>query len=661
MIEESTLKPLSIDAETDPDATLKACWGFGNQLYLSHGCKPHRDGCGKPEAGSNSVNENDRTIFQVKWNLDMQNEKMRELVCQSRYIFMQVQQLFGNEPATQSTLLNKQLTDKLVGFSQQYRAVIRTCTNNLRECLQDTSLSTEERQEGDGCLEVFDMCELVWSLAEVLYLNTHQHGTGMVTELLEWYKVRFHDDHLHEQVLKHSQPHQHPLYWNLMTTLVLQGSMEEACHLLDTHPDQSKPFQTMHFLINNMPLYTSSGSEWAEKRRQWKEVCKEHVHDAVFADHHELHQLCRILSGEEAAFTEHLHLLPSWYCLLISQLFFQDPSIPPSDLRIHAPGCIERYGVQDSMTTWDEILLSIVQMDVKQAIATYCKHFSNWWFSSHLTDLLHHAGCIPPKTLNYGSDLREFLLLDYATSLLSCPSLNEVALDYFSMCPVYGRWHMEEMIDRMGVVSDRQAEKVVSIYARYALTKQATEVKRRQGVRAMKVGRFSTALKWCVSAKDVDLSFVLVQTILQKLSLPELHHLDILSHFPHSLTFSDHLVFLGKLVEYERKVVEGRAEEAVGVMMSLFNEKSTTKSYWLMMFEHLLKALQEHKVDLNRDDSMKLLECIDEYTIDNNSITTANTTDQSNIHESTTEKSTYESTLLPFRLLLAQSLALSLL
>jgi nuclear pore complex protein Nup85 len=62
-----------------------------------------------------------------------------------------------------------------------------------------------------------------------------------------------------------------------------------------------------------------------------------------------------------------------------------------------------------------------------------CNTLDNFWFPSHLLDLLHHAGKLEGQNSASGNDqivaaesLREFLLLEYATCLMTHNSLWQV-------------------------------------------------------------------------------------------------------------------------------------------------------------------------------------------------------------------------------------------
>ena len=92
---------------------------------------------------------------------------------------------------------------------------------------------------------------------------------------------------------------------------------------------------------------------------------------------------------------------------------------------------IERPGALDSL------LLAALRMNPLEVVSVASSELSNWWLAAHLADLLQHrealhtAPELAPHTLpdlkilslsdRYGSKLTEFLIIEYASSLLAHP------------------------------------------------------------------------------------------------------------------------------------------------------------------------------------------------------------------------------------------------
>ena len=59
-----------------------------------------------------------------------------------------------------------------------------------------------------------------------------------------------------------------------------------------------------------------------------------------------------------------------------------------------------------------------------------------------------------------GESLREFLLLEYATCLMSHSSLWQVGVLVLDHCPVQGRQRLELLLERIPLTNEKRAEKV---------------------------------------------------------------------------------------------------------------------------------------------------------------------------------------------------------
>ncbi len=70
----------------------------------------------------------------------------------------------------------------------------------------------------------------------------------------------------------------------------------------------------------------------------------------------------------------------------------------------------------------------------------------------------------------YGTQLSEFLLLEYGATLLGHESLWQVAMDYFSACPSKGKDYMRLCLERVPLATERKAVKVLRVCEQHQLT-----------------------------------------------------------------------------------------------------------------------------------------------------------------------------------------------
>ena len=96
---------------------------------------------------------------------------------------------------------------------------------------------------------------------------------------------------------------------------------------------------------------------------------------------------------------------------------------------------MKAYGV--SPGPLDLLLLAAMRQSPLEVVSLASSELSNWWLAAHLSDLLHHRDSLhtqpesvalslslhslPSPWPRYGAKLTEFLVVEYASSLLAHP------------------------------------------------------------------------------------------------------------------------------------------------------------------------------------------------------------------------------------------------
>merc|ERR1712038_1038506 len=91
--------------------------------------------------------------------------------------------------------------------------------------------------------------------------------------------------------------------------------------------------------------------------------------------------------------------------------------------------------------------------------------------------------------IHTGDALREFLLLDYATCLMSHQSLWQVGVIYLDHCPVQGRHRLELLLERMPIPTQKKAEKIIAVASERGMTSVVSSTCRVMGIKALKQER----------------------------------------------------------------------------------------------------------------------------------------------------------------------------
>ena len=70
----------------------------------------------------------------------------------------------------------------------------------------------------------------------------------------------------------------------------------------------------------------------------------------------------------DEVFLELRPLAGEWYCMLLSRLLYQQPTVKAFDLHYHAEFCIDAYGGHSNLQPYDTIILAALEFDIHQVI-----------------------------------------------------------------------------------------------------------------------------------------------------------------------------------------------------------------------------------------------------------------------------------------------------
>ncbi|XP_033118956.1 nuclear pore complex protein Nup85-like [Anneissia japonica] len=595
----------------DEDAAthgLSACWGLGHQLLL-HAGVGKKCFIEKEEHGTYSSQLNAPSMIHFfKWEVDMQNPETRKLVSESYNIFQSLQTY---EPESVDTAKKSHL----VKFSRKYRSIIAACVQNLRKASQDPKHGEAVCEEYSIQCEVFQMIGLLWSLCEIMFVETLPGGT--LQQLLDWVKWHFDQgDRLAKEILRLPNPTQSPEYWNAIYIYVLQGRIAEARNLLTLHPSQQRDvhgvFARINELLRKMPVYGAftrqSLAEFDMKWRHWQDQCIHCLEDQELSSHAELETICRILAGDDNVFIELRDLTETWYQMLVAKLLYTNPTVKTFDLQYHTKSCIDAYGGTIGLAPFDNILLAALEFDIHQVIKESSTCLNNWWFSAHITDLLHHCGQLETHQLNYGSNLREFLLLEYVSSLMSHESMWQICMGYLDHCTEFGRHYQELLVERVPLQTDKKAIKLLEMCKERDMKDQVKTICKVMCRRAMHNGRLGSALSWCMQSKDAAFATYLSEKFLAEYTRSgDFSNLDLIDNLGPGMLLSDRLTFVGKYREFHRLYEQGDFKEGASLLLSLLSAKLAPKRFWLTLLTDALPLLELQDVILSSKQTYELM------------------------------------------------------
>ncbi|KAG9279243.1 nuclear pore complex protein Nup85 [Astyanax mexicanus] len=585
-------------------------WGPGDILVYETNFK--LQGAGSARSGTPSVHV-------VRKDEDIYSPILRKLFNESHHIFVGLQNI-------QEDLPSKNKKPQFVSISKNYRSVIRACMEELQQgavSAQDTSVIAQYSNQVSILLAI----ELIWNLCEVLFIDAAPAGV-LLLHLLDWVRLHKADvDERAREVLQSESPTHHHAYWEVVISFVLQGRMDEARQVLvkqaNLQPASRPIYQLMDSLLQKMPIFNPGGTqtltEFDVKWRHWHEECDRCLQDNSFASNRHLETICKILVGDEDTMLEHKELLGTWYHFLVSRLLFFHPTVKPSELHYYAQSSMDMFlDFRSAPEPLDSILLAAFEFDIHQVIKDCSIALNNWWFVAHLTDLLDHCKLLQSHNLHFGSNLREFLVLEYASGLFSHHSLWQLAVDYFDHCPEFGRVYLELQLERVPLETERKALKVLRICEQRQMNEQVRSICKIMAKRALSNNRLGSALSWSIRAKDAAFATLISERFLQDYcKRGSFSDLDLIDNLGPAMLLSDRLTFLGKYREFHRLYGEKRFTEAAKLLLSLMTAKIAPRSFWMTLLVDALPLLEQKEVIFSVDQTHELMFCLEELTSDN--------------------------------------------
>ncbi|XP_028824427.1 nuclear pore complex protein Nup85 isoform X2 [Denticeps clupeoides] len=553
-------------------------------------------------------------VYAVRKDEDIYSPVLRKLFNESHHIFVGLQKITFDLPS-------KTKKTQFVSISKNYRSVIRACMEEVQKLAVSTCESSLAAQYGNQ-VSILLAVELIWNLCEVLFIDAAQAGS-LLLHLLDWVRLHKADvDEKAREVLQYESPANHEAFWDVVISFVLQGRMDEARSVLDKQVSQQPAarsiFKLMDSLLMKMPIYnpgsTQTLTEFDVKWRRWHEECNRCLQDGSFASNQHLLTICKILVCDVDTLLEHKELLSTWYHFLVTRLLYSHPTVKPIDLHYYAQASMDMFmDTHSAPEPLDSILMAAFEFDLHQVIKDCSIALNNWWFVAHITDLLDHCKLLQSHNLHFGSNLREFLLLEYASGLFTHHSLWQLAVDYFDHCPEFGRVYLELQIERVPLDTERKALKVLRICEQRQMTEQVRSICKIMAVRALRNNRLGSGLSWTIRAKDAAFATLISERFLQDYcSKGSFSDLDLIDNLGPSMLLSDRLTFLGKYREFHRLYGENRFSEAAKLLLSLMTAKIAPQNFWMTLLTDALPLLEQKEVIFSTEQTHELMNCLEE-------------------------------------------------
>uniref|UniRef100_F6QGW6 Nuclear pore complex protein Nup85 n=1 Tax=Ornithorhynchus anatinus TaxID=9258 RepID=F6QGW6_ORNAN len=510
-------------------------------------------------------------IYIVRKDMDVYSQILRKLFNESHSIFVGLQR-------SEEELAGKSRKTQLVRVSKNYRSVMRACMEEMHQVAVSAQDPGCGRQYSSQ-VSILSAMELIWNLCEILFIEMATAGPLLLL-LLDWIRLHVCEmDSLSADVLGSDSPTDHQSFWDLP---------------------------------GNMQTLTELELKW----QHWHEECERHLQDGTFAAHPRLETLCKILVGDEEALLGQKRLLSTWYHFLVTRLLYAHPTVKPAELHFYAQSSLDLFlGSDGSPEPLDNILMAAFEFDIHQVIKECSIALSNWWFVAHLTDLLDHCKLLQSHNLYFGSNMREFLLLEFASGLFAHHSLWQLGVDYFDHCPEFGRVYLELHMERIPLDTERKALKVLRICEQRQMAEQVRSVCKIMAMKAVRNNRLGSALSWSIRAKDAAFATLVSDRFLQHYcEQGSFSDRDLIDNLGSSIMLSDRLTFLGKYREFHRLYGEQRFAAAASLLLSLMTSHIAPRSFWMTLLTDALPLLEQKQVIFSAEQTYELLQCLEALT-----------------------------------------------
>ncbi|XP_053153182.1 nuclear pore complex protein Nup85 isoform X2 [Hemicordylus capensis] len=562
-------------------------WGPGEMLvcetlYGSAEHKEKRPGC--------------PNVFVVCKDEDIYSQTLRKLFNESHGIFVGLQK-------DEKEKVGKSKNAQLVRVSKNYRSVIRACMEDSHQMAVSTR-DPDMHMQHSTQVSILSAMELIWNLCEIMFIEAAPAGP-LLSHLLDWVRLHVCDvDNLACEVLRSECPAKHENFWNVVTMFVLQGRMDEARQLLSKEANTNA----------TSPGSTQTLTEIELKWQHWHEECQRFLQDGTFASNPHLETLCKILVGDENTILEKRDLMTTWYHFLVTRLLYCHPTVKHVELHLYAQSSLDLFlGGESSPEPLDSILLAAFEFDIHQVIKECSIALSNWWFVAHLTDLLDHCSLLQSHNLYFGSNMREYLLLEYASGLFSHHSLWQLAVDYFDYCPEYGKAYLELHIERIPLDTENKALKVLRICEQRMMNEQVRSICKIMAMKAVRNNRLGSALSWSIRAKDAAFATLISDRFLKDYcERGTFSDLDLIDNLGSSMLLSDRLTFLGKYREFHRLYGEKQFFAAAKLLLMLMTARIAPCSFWMTLLTDALPLLEQKEVIFSSDQTYELMKCLED-------------------------------------------------
>lgn len=268
-------------------------------------------------------------------------------------------------------------------------------------------------------------------------------------------------------------------YWNTVKGLVLQGQIDIARVLLKlSSSSETMTFQLAEKELQSMPIFSSHGGLSIQKFRSqwqfWSTSLQSKIDSGLFSSEPELELIMKLITGDNRTWFKICKESECWYEYFAGYLFYTQPAVRYYELGSFADTWLSNWtsGRGRGLKSLDQMILAVIKNDMAELIHSIQDIGDNKWFVIHIVDLLVHCDQLRISDDANGPSvvaLRQSLIFDYGTMLMSRGNLWEIGMDYLEFSSPEGLGAREMLLARLPFKNDLQAMKIIEVARKYGM------------------------------------------------------------------------------------------------------------------------------------------------------------------------------------------------
>lgn len=397
-------------------------------------------------------------------------------------------------------------------------------------------------------------------------------------------------------------------YWTTVKGLVLQGQIDIARALLKLNSSsETMTFQLAEKDLQSMPAFSSHGGLSLQKFRSqwsyWSTTLETKIDSGLYSTEPELEDIMKLITGDKAAWMDVCKESSCWYEHFAGFLFFTQPAVRYFELGTFANNWLSQWASSKGSTGFtnlnslDHMVLSVVKNDLAEMIHSIHNIGDNKWFIVHLADLLVHCDQLrisgEDENETSVTALRENLIFEYGTVLMSRGSLWEIGMDYLEFSSPEGLGAREMLLQRVPIKNDVVAMNIISVARRYGLSLVEQEVSRVMVKRSMSLKNYGNALEWAIRSRDNIYVTKVANIFLHRYCKSgEMMHKDLLAHIGAKMFIAPRLLFLIKYFDFHRFYTARAFAQAAELLVNLLDSKIIPEFFWPTLMADAIPLLE---------------------------------------------------------------------